>query len=334
MKIFEGYVKGINLGGWLSQCEHSEEHYNSFVTENDIKVIASMGADHVRLPIDYETIETESGNPLESGFSHIDNCIEWCGKYGLNVVLDVHKTAGFSFDAAECNRLFDSPELQERFVKLWDRISTVYANKNNVAFELLNEISQENPQSWNSLALRAIKAIRCSAPLKKIIIGGTQWNSVHTLKLLDKPYDDNIVFNFHFYEPFLFTHQSAPWQPLIPKSEMNYPGNISEYRLRSKEINCFGSGLYNADKMGAEFMRLLISEAAEAAEQADVPLYCGEYGVDDYAPVSDTLKWFRDIHSVFESYGIGRAVWTYKSMNFGISEGHYRNIINELRELL
>lgn len=213
-------------------------------------------------------------------------------------------------------------------------LSYRYGRCRNVAFELLNEIVEETPERWNDLSRRAIQVIRKNAPDKKIIIGGIQWNSVHTLRMLDKPYDDNIVFNFHFYEPFLFTHQSAPWIPEIPKAEMNYPSTMEAYRSRSEQIGCFGSGLKNTDEMGAHFMELLIIEAVDAAEKAGVSLYCGEYGVDDFAPVIDTLSWFRDIHSVFEKYSIGRAVWSYKGMDFGITDEHYRSISQELYKLL
>lgn len=329
MKSFAGYMRGINLGGWLSQGEHTAEHYDTFITEQDIARIADMGVDHVRLPLDYETVENEAGEPIPEGYVYIDDCIEWCRKNGLNIVLDVHKTAGFSFDAAQ-NSLFDDEGLQQRFIALWDRLSARYGKCGNVAFELLNEIVEDTPERWNELSRRAIEVIRKNAPTTKIIIGGIQWNSVHTLSLLSKPYDENIVFNFHFYEPFLFTHQSAPWQPLIPKEVVNYPATIGEYRRRSEQINCFGSGLYNTDTMGAEFMERLIVEAVNAAENAGVPLYCGEYGVDGFAPPEDTLAWFRDVSSVFEKFGIGRAVWTYKGLDFGITGEHYKSVFNEL----
>lgn len=52
-----------------------------------------------------------------------------------------------------------------------------------------------------------------------IIYGGIQWNSVKTLKLLEKPQDKNILFTFHFYEPLLFTHQKAHWVPTISQTE-------------------------------------------------------------------------------------------------------------------
>ena len=60
MKDFKGYKKGVNLGGWLSQCKHTYEHYDSFITEADIEKIASWHTDHVRLPVDYNLLEDES----------------------------------------------------------------------------------------------------------------------------------------------------------------------------------------------------------------------------------------------------------------------------------
>ena len=40
--------RGINLGGYLSQCVHSTEHYDAFIQEEDIRKIASMGFDQDR----------------------------------------------------------------------------------------------------------------------------------------------------------------------------------------------------------------------------------------------------------------------------------------------
>lgn len=332
MKRFEGYIRGINLGGWLSQCaEYSEGHYSSFITENDIKTISEWGLDHVRLPIDYNVIEDEEGCVLPSGYKHIDDCIEWCGKYGLNVIIDLHKTKGFAFDdTAENNIMFDSHELQKRFISLWTNIAARYGKNGNVVFEPLNEVSKIDSRKWNALISKLLSAIRPLAPDKKIIFGGTHWNSVHTLKLLEIPDDKNIVYNFHFYEPFLFTHQHASWLSAVSDISMRYPGTMEIYRKTSENIGCFGSGLKNTNEMGAEFMDKLISEAVDAAVNADVPLYCGEYGVIDQAVISDTAVWFEDIHSIFEKHGIGRAVWTYKELDFGINDEHYAPCLDRI----
>lgn len=291
MKKFEGYMRGINLGGWLSQCaDYSERHYSEFITERDIKTISEWGLDHVRLPIDYNVIEDEDGLPLKNGYKHIDDCVEWCEKYGLNLILDLHKAKGFAFDnKPEDNVMFDSPKLQDRFISLWINIASRYGKNKNIAFELLNEIAGNDSSSWNALVSKTIPKIRTLAPDTKIIIGGTQWNSVHTLVLLDVPIDKNIVYNFHFYEPFIFTHQLAPWQPPLVDKTIRYRGNIEEYRKVSQEIGCFGSGLDNPDTMGAEFIEKLIEEAVEAAENANVPLYCGEYYSQQFTKIIQSL---------------------------------------------
>lgn len=78
---------------------------------------------------------------------------------------------------------------------------------------------------------------------------------------------------------------------------MNYPGHMAEYRACSKRIQCFGSGLYNTNEIGEEFMEALIIEAVDAADKAG-----------------------------FEKYGIERAAWTYKKMDFGLIDERYSEV--------
>ena len=107
MKKFEGYMHGIDLGGWLSQCDYSKDRLENFITEPDIAKISSWGLDHVRVPVDYNIFRDENGF-IESGFGYVDRAVEWCGKYGLNMILDLHKTYGYSFDSGFmiCGRSF------------------------------------------------------------------------------------------------------------------------------------------------------------------------------------------------------------------------------------
>ena len=52
-----GFRRGINLGGWLSQCDYSQERLNGFITEEDFGVIRDWGLDHVRIPVDYNVVQ-------------------------------------------------------------------------------------------------------------------------------------------------------------------------------------------------------------------------------------------------------------------------------------
>ena len=57
MKTWKGYQKGVNLGGWFSQCDYSEDRFNNFITEDDFKELTSWGLDHLRLPVDYNLVQ-------------------------------------------------------------------------------------------------------------------------------------------------------------------------------------------------------------------------------------------------------------------------------------
>ena len=87
----KGYLTGVNLGGWISQYgKKGMDHFRTFVTERTIEKVASLGFDHVRVPVDDALIESAPFVPYEEGLSFIDNCIAWCKKYGLNMILDLH----------------------------------------------------------------------------------------------------------------------------------------------------------------------------------------------------------------------------------------------------
>ncbi len=314
MKEFKGYKKGIDLGGWLSQCDYSKERLEGFIKEEDIKTITDWGADHVRLPIDFNILEDNNGGYLESGFGYISGAVELCGKYGLNIVIDLHKTAGFSFDKGEKETgFFDSEALQERFYKLWEEISKRFGNDPaHIAFELLNEVTdKEFSPKWNKIVHECIARIRKFAPDTPILVGSYWNNSVSAVKDLDDPYDDKVVYNFHCYDPIEFTHQHAYW---VEADRFDV----------SKDMSFEESGACE------EYFEELFAEAVRKAEENDTVLYCGEYGVIDKASPEDTLKWYKAINAVFEKHNIGRCAWCYKEMDFGLSDKRLDGIREEL----
>ena len=316
MKNFEGYKKGVNLGGWLSQCSYTKEHMDSFITEEDFKAISELGADHVRIPFDYNILEDDEGVFRESGFRYIDGALELCEKYHLNAVLDLHKAAGFSFDKGENESgFFESDFLQERFYSLWEEMAFRYGNLHErTAFELLNEVTEQRYSPiWNEIVNRCISRIRALAPETVILVGSYWNNSAAAVKDLDPPFDDKTVYNFHCYDPLNYTHQGAPWADGI-------------------DINArltYAQSGWSREKFAQAF-----AEAIKFAEDNDTVLYCGEYGVIDRAAPEDALEWFRDIHAVFEEYNISRCVWSCKAMDFGIFDKRMKAVLPELKKYL
>ena len=343
MKELKGYKKGINLGGWLSQNTFTKEHLDTFIVEDDIKKISTFGVDHIRLPIDFENIENDDGSVKESGYRYIDNCINWCRKYKLNLILDLHKTCGYIFDDAEYSSdFFDSIDLQDRFINLWDVISKRYAKDSDIVMlELLNEVVRSDvAEKWNKIALRAIAKIRENSKDVKILYGGVCNSAISSVKYLAAPPDENIVYNFHCYEPLIFTHQSAWWADGMPTDfHIGYPGDVKEYMRESAKMPCamngpFGEEGFMLTELSPVFFENIFKEAVAYAEKNNVPLYCGEYGCIELAPPEDSLRWLRDINAAFEKFGIGRALWSYKEMNFGLIDEHYSSIFEEMLKVL
>lgn len=339
MKKFSGYQKGVNLGGWLSQYgEYDDSHFNSFIQESDIKTISEWGLDHVRVPVDYILLEDNDGNRNETGYRHLHDVKNWCDKYHLNMVIDLHETYGYSFDPLkkemDREKFFHDIFLQNRFFRLWDNLSKEFENSSDhLAFELLNEVVCTTVyEQWNTILKEAIEVIRKHCPTVPIIVGGVRYNDVNAIPLLGKPTDDNIVYNFHCYEPFAFTHQKAYWVDGMTKDfNMSYPDTIKHYQEASRKFSKeLGNNIdkIEGDMVSSQYFRTIFQAALDHAKENHVALYCGEYGVIDQAESKATLRWYEDIHKVFREYNIGHCIWNYKEKDFGISGEHYKTILD------
>ncbi|MDE6677865.1 MAG: glycoside hydrolase family 5 protein [Ruminococcus sp.] len=344
MRTLDGFMHGVNLGGWLSQADDtSENHYRNFITESDIEYIASLGLDHVRVPVDYPVIEEEDGTVRKDGYSYLDNCLEWFRKYYIHMIIDIHKAFGYSFDPLDKTDktiFFYDEKIQNRFYSLWKTIASRYGKYNDtVAFELLNEIVEPSvSDEWNNIVLKTISEIRSVAPDSWIIFGGTMYNNVLSVPALADPKDNKVAYTFHSYEPLIFTHQGAYWvENMSEDFRISYPENIEEYRRQSSILSQQLVGaIYNENltEISDVFFETLFTPALKIAEERNIPLYCGEYGVIDLADDISKINWTADICSVFNKYNIGRAYWNYKEKDFGIINIKDEKIRKQLSENL
>ena len=310
-----GFYRGVNLGGWFSQCDYSDERLDGFITEKDFETIAGWGLDHVRIPVDYNVMQTDDGAWKEEGFRRIDRAMHWAVKNGLKVVLDLHKTAGFSFDAGEKEEgFFTSEACQQRFYRLWEEMAGKFADPANVAFELLNEVTDEAfIGAWNRIAGTCIGKIRTITPDTLILVGSYHNNAPGALKDLNPPADEKVIYNFHCYDPLPFTHQGAPWVPWL------------DIKARVP---------FDEAGVDEDYFERAFASAFEAAGKNHTTLYCGEYGVIDRASPEDTLKWYARIHQTFEKHEVSRSAWSYRQMDFGLSDERLDCIRDRLIPLL
>ena len=136
-------------------------------------------------------------------------------------------------------------KIQQRLIDLWTAIAERYADEPTIiGFDLVNEpvvpqldTKEATRSQWRNLAQRITDSIREVDENHIIFVecliswfnawdyDATDWNHMSledTQVLID---DDNTVYEFHFYEPFQFTHQGADWMPQYEDADTSYPSS-------------------------------------------------------------------------------------------------------------
>lgn len=319
--------RGVNISHWLSQSGARGTQRANYFTEKDVAFIASQGFDHLRIPIDEEQMFTVEGEKEAEAFALLHNALQWCRKYKLRAVVDLHILRSHYFNASE-KPLFTDPNAQEAFYECWRKISgelKKYSNK-WVAYELMNEPVADDPEIWNVIVNRCAAVVRELEPKRTIIIGSNRWQGYETVKDLRIPENDpNIIISFHYYNPFPLTHYKASWTGQKDyNGGIHYPGQLAtEEDLKkvpehiAKKYHWLTGAKWDRDLIASHFDQVL-----ETARRYGVKVYCGEYGCINSSPEADRNRWFSDMDKTFEEKGIARAVWDYKG-GFGIvKNGH------------
>ena len=181
-------------------------------------------------------------------------------------------------------------------------------------------------EEWNTLNARLAAAIRASTPRHTIITSGPNWGGIDGLKKLKLLPDKNVIYSFHCYDPFTFTHQGATWtnSAVRPLHDVPYPSSPEAVKpllaaLESKPdskrmVEWYGKERWNKEKLAARFR-----QGIEWGAKNHVPLYCGEFGVfPARSKPEDRSRWFRDFGEVLAENRIGWAVWGWDE-GFGLN---------------
>jgi aryl-phospho-beta-D-glucosidase BglC (GH1 family) len=313
--------RGINLSGWFTGSDLSAQHFQSFTTETDLKAIHDMGFDFVRLGISPDLIEKHGqvapAHPEE--LSQLDHAVQAALDNHLAVLLCV-------FPNDEYKHTFSTERGVDDFVQLWRILAGQFAasDHDRIFYELINEPEVSDPYRWMGIQARVDAAIRQIDTSHTIVATAANYSSLPDLVQLEALRDDNVIYNFHFYEPYQFTHQGASWgaddwifyksipYPATPTTldtqMQNVPGDAARYSLY----------LYGVGNWTAETIAGRISFAAAWARERKVPIMCNEFGAyRETADPASRARWIHDVRSALEANHIGWAMWDYRG-NFGV----------------
>jgi aryl-phospho-beta-D-glucosidase BglC (GH1 family) len=310
--------RGVNASMWFAQArDYSPAHLRSYTTADDIALMRAMGFDHVRLSIDGDALLRDAPpNGLNAAFvAELDTAVNTMLKDDLRVIVDVHPSDAFK------RQLRTEDAAVTRFCALWSALAGHYAqtDPDRVFFEVLNEPEFENVQQWNAVQTRAIAAIRQAAPHHTIIATAQRYSGLTDLLALEPVADPNVIYTFHDYEPFPFTHQGATWtmNQVRPLRGVPYPSSPEDIGpILSQEqqlIDQHWINTYGLDRWDAARIRSELSFAGKWAALHHVPVYCGEFGVyEAFADPAMRAAWLHDTRTALEEQGIGWAVWDYQ----------------------
>jgi endoglucanase len=239
----------------------------------------------------------------------------------LAVVIDIHPDGDFK-------EKLSSDASVEQFADFWRALAKHYStlDPEKVFFETLNEPEMKDHYRWNGIQAHLAVAIREGAPRQTIIVEGARWADDDDLLFMEPLRDPNVIYNFHFYEPHLFTHQGATWGESYWHylKEVPYPSTTENVQaaealvpdvVHKLAVQRYGADHWSAARMEAEF-----APVAAWGKKWNVPLVCNEFGVyRKVAKPEDRAKWLSDVRTALENDGIGWTMWDY-SGGFGVVE--------------
>jgi aryl-phospho-beta-D-glucosidase BglC (GH1 family) len=327
---------GINTSNWFSQSpnDYSVQRLRTFTTADDIRLIRRLGFDHIRLSVDAEPLLAwQQNRPNGLAFmGELDAIVKVALEQKLAVIIDLHPESRYK------QTLLQGTEPVQRFATLWQAIASHFAplDPELVFFEIMNEPEQQDTYRWQGTEAFVAERIRSVAPNNTIIAAGAKWSGLDDLMLMEPLAVPNVIYTFHDYEPFAFTHQGATWtdpavQPLRDVPYPSTPENVAKNLQQESTL----SGRWFVEQYGlARWDSQRVDDSMSFAERWSqmhhAPVYVGEFGVHrPYVDSAARAHWLKDMRVAMEKHHLGWAMWDYQD-NFGaVTKKDGRTIVDK-----
>lgn len=311
------FSKGVNLSGWMEYGRMNTLLYG----RKDFEDIKSMGADVVRLPVWFEAWNdgTAEHKVAPECFEMIDRAVSWAEELGLHIIIDFHN------DCDGSSRT--DPKIEKVLLKVWPQIAARYKDSgSHVVYEVMNEPHfasgslGSDIKKWGKIQGNVLKAIRKVDTKHAVIVGGGDWNSLDSMLALPDYGDPNLIYNFHDYTPFLFTHQGAPWTHVKRLTGIPFPYDKAKMPPLPKGANADEKREWSGYEKAAATDALVspLDRAAAFANGRNAALMCNEFGVSmTYADPAERVNWYRMKCGWMDERNIIRVSWDY-TQEFGV----------------
>ena len=311
------FTRGVNLTNWFQTANVRQIQFTKY-TKQDLIRIKNLGCDVIRLPINLHFMTNGAPDytidPLF--FDFLDQVVDWAEELQIHLLLDNH-----TFDPNENT----DPSVEGILLKVWPQMAEHYKNRSNyIYYEVLNEPHGITTAVWCQIQQKVINAIRAIDTKHTIVVGPSGYNSYNELKNMPVYTDSNLIYTFHFYDPFMFTHQGATWTSYMQDlANIPFPYNVTAMPATpaSAKGTWVESSLnsYKTDGTVAKVKQWL-DIAVSFKTSRNVKLFCGEFGVYiPNSPHADRVFWYDVVRKYLEEKGITWTIWDYQG-GFGLFE--------------
>jgi endoglucanase len=310
------FKRGVNLTGWFQTSGTKQIQFTKY-TKKDFENIKSLGCDVIRLPINlfYMTDGKPDYTIDPLFYDFLDQAVDWAEELHIYLMLDNHT----SDDVASKN-----PDLETILAKVWKQMAGHYKNRSGyLLYEIMNEPNGITTAVWGKIQQTAIDAIRSMDGKHTIVVGPSGFNTYNELNQLPYYTDTNLLYTFHFYDPFLFTHQGATWvtPSMAPLANVPFPYEAGQMpALPAELIGSWINSAYNNYQQDGNVAKIkqLIDVAVTFKNNRNVPVFCGEFGV--YMKNSNDafrVSWYNEVRKYLEEKAIPWTIWDYQG-GFGL----------------
>jgi len=322
------------------------------------RAIRAAGFDFVRLAVDVGPFLAFVGAARDRLDERLIGMVGDLLDADLGVIVDLHPSAmNPAYRPAVLTAGVDTPgfravlALQQRLAAHLERLThgKASAGAPRLALELMNEPELPQP-AWQPMLEAAYKAARLGSATLPLVLGGGSMNAAGALAAIDmRPFagDTRLIYTYHDYSPWQFTHQGARGNPAYSLDAIPYPAPaspeamIAATRRRMTGLALDGSALKQAeaaartlaqyvgfDRSALERTFRQVSAWRVAKRLPAHAILLGEFGVrrTPYSGTPDGAAsrqlWLRDMRELAEAHGFAWACWTYAGTGgFALAEG-------------
>jgi hypothetical protein len=323
------------------------------LTRASLQTLRRTGFDSVRLAVDPGPFLQFQGERRDALDRLLLDRINLIVASGLSVIVDLHPSdIQPDYIAEKLTGGRDTP-LFRAYLQMLARMAAVLEglHSQQVALELMNE--PPVPQAvWQPMLETAYAAARSRAPdLVLVLEGGDEASVPALLAMGTAPFaaDPAVLFSFHYYDPYQFTHQGASWNAARYLADVPYPARArplddslaataaaitasdlaaqqrgAAYLDAEQRLQRYRQSNFNADTIAATFAQVAAWGRAHGIPADRILL--GEFGAiktvfqnDGGIRAAERAQWFHDVSRTAEQQGFPWAVWGYRRGSFALA---------------